>query len=197
MNSQSNLYKLLKENYEKVISGDMEMKKFAEVAELSYNAAFLKKSNLDLNGIKSVLTEINIPIIEEKREEGIIILEAPIFDRFHPKGNFKDSEMPFSISVNPDKNRNFFEDPYFKIYNGRHSENSKNVTRVYMNRPEYEIHLDQKWILDSTEEKDLYKLLSKVEKKTGETYWNLIKKGRTVKITDEIPRYDLGIKFKK
>ena len=73
--------------------------------------------------------------------------------------------------------RGFALDPYFKIYNNINPMKATKVTRISMLRPEYIIHNNQRWDMNSREKKQLLKYLNTqiVYEGNNTTVWELIK----------------------
>lgn len=106
--------------------------------------------------------------------ENIIFLENTIikyddesrllFERVIAKKNevLKDTSCSFGITVDGsgNTNRNFIEDPYFKIYDGNNVKNSKHVTRIKVFEPSYVIHNNQVWNISSKYKRALNEILS-------------------------------------
>ena len=70
--------------------------------------------------------------------------------------------------------RGFCKDPYFKIFDGSDFDSSKNKTRVAIYRPEYVIHNNDIWVLDSKELNELIRLINGVTI-TRMSTWEYIK----------------------
>lgn len=87
-----------------------------------------------------------------------------IFERVIAKKNevLKETSCSFGITVDGSgsTDRNFLEDPYFKIYDGNNVKDSKHVTRIKVFEPSYVIHNDQKWNITAKYKRALNKILS-------------------------------------
>ena len=104
------------------------------------------------------------------------------YEAFTEKTILKPSEArqmgkySFGIDVDGDgiTSRNFIKDPYFKIFDGSNITSSNHRTRISIYRPEYVIHLGQKWELSANEKKNLIKVLNHIYGPENKTVWQLI-----------------------
>lgn len=73
-----------------------------------------------------------------------------------------------------EQSRNFIADPYFKIFDGINAANSKHITRIAINRPEYIIHVNEIWRLNSKQRTALITILNKTPGDSSKTIWQMI-----------------------
>lgn len=80
------------------------------------------------------------------------------------------------LSVNPDSNRGWYNEEYFKIYNASNYMKADGVARIKFRKPEYTEHINSdgksNWVLNSKDKKYLIDVLKgKSKKETGLTNW--------------------------
>lgn len=64
-----------------------------------------------------------------------------------------------NISINPDATRNWYGEEYFKVYDNLSIGKAKKLARIKFRSPDYVIHYNSNWVLNSKEKKDLINFL--------------------------------------
>ena len=69
-----------------------------------------------------------------------------------------------NISINPDVTRNWYGEEYFKVYDNLSIGRAKKLARIKFRSPEYVIHYNSNWVLNTKEKKELIKFLKEPNK---------------------------------
>lgn len=86
---------------------------------------------------------------------------------------YKNQNMSIRVD-NSNTNRGFLKNPYFKVYNSDDYTKYTKLTRISMTKPEYIIHNNEIWNLNSKEKKLLIDILNSTTKK-GISVWESLK----------------------
>ena len=86
---------------------------------------------------------------------------------------YKNQIMSIRVD-NSNTNRGFLKNPYFKVYNSDDYTKYTKLVRISMTKPEYIIHNNEIWNLNSKEKKLLVDILNSTTKK-GITVWESLK----------------------